>query len=136
MFDVEPSDEVPSNEVPSTMTRMISNVFIRLAQPSDCTQLARLRESLWPDSSIEEHTLELSLILEGKASLTMPAINLVAEATDGKIVGFLDGGLRSHADDCDLSHPLGFIEDWYVAEDRRHQGIGRQLVIAGGGFRH
>jgi aminoglycoside 6'-N-acetyltransferase I len=79
---------------------------------SDCTQLARLRKALWPDSSIEEHTLELSLILEGKASLTMPAINLVAEATDGKVVGFLDVGLRSHADGCDLSHPAGFIEGW------------------------
>ena len=88
---------------------MISGVHIRLAQPSDCTQLARLRKALWPDSSIEEHTLELSLILEGKASLTMPAINLVAEATDGKVVGFLDVGLRSHADGCDLSHPAGFI---------------------------
>ena len=75
VFDVEPSDEVRS-----TLTGMISDVLIRLAQPSDCTQLARLREALWPDSSIEEHTLELSLILEGKASLTMPAINLVAEA--------------------------------------------------------
>jgi aminoglycoside 6'-N-acetyltransferase I len=93
---------------------MISDVLIRLAQPSDCTQLARLREALWPDSSIEEHTLELSLILEGKASLTMPAINLVAEATDGKIVGFLEVGFRSHADGCDPSQPTGFIEGWYV----------------------
>ena len=110
--------------------RMISDVLIRLARPSDCTQLARLREALWPDSSIEEHTLELSLILGGKASLTMPAINLVAEATDGKIVGFLEVGMRSHADGCDVTQPIGFIEGWYVAEDRRHQGIGRKLLIA------
>ena len=109
---------------------MISDVLIRRAQPSDCTQLARLLEALWPDSSIEKHTVELSLILEGKASLTMPAINLVAEATDGKIVGFLEIGLRSHADGCDVSQPIGFIEGWYVAEDRRHQGIGRKLLIA------
>jgi aminoglycoside 6'-N-acetyltransferase I len=122
VFDVE-----PSGEVPSTLTSMISEVLIRLAQPSDCTQLARLREALWPDSSIEEHILELS---QGKASLTVPAINLVAEATDGKLVGFLEVGLRSHADGCDLSRPIGFIEGWYVAEDRRHQGIGRKLLIA------
>jgi aminoglycoside 6'-N-acetyltransferase I len=60
----------------------------------------------------------------------MPAITLVAEATDRKIVGFLEVGLRSHADGCDLSQPVAFIECWYVAEERRHQGIGRKLLIA------
>jgi aminoglycoside 6'-N-acetyltransferase I len=109
---------------------MISDVFIRLAQPSDRTSLIRLREALWPDCSVEEHNHELSLVLEGKASLTMPLINLVAEASDGTLVGFLEAGLRFHADGCDCSHPVGFIEGWYVAEDRRHEGIGRKLLIA------
>jgi aminoglycoside 6'-N-acetyltransferase I len=100
---------------------MKSDVSIRLAQPSDCTQLARLREALWPGSSVDERARGLALL---------PLIDLVAEATDGKLVGFLEVGLRSHADGCDCTHLIGFIEGWYVAEDRRRQGIGRKLLLA------
>jgi aminoglycoside 6'-N-acetyltransferase I len=103
---------------------------IRLARPSDGVHLARLREALWPDSSAEEHARELAPILEGAASLTVGLVNLVAEAGDGRLVGFLEVGLRSHADGCDPSHAVGFIEGWYVAEDHRHQGIGRKLLAA------
>ena len=108
----------------------MSDIFIRYAQPSDRAQLSRLREALWPESSVEEHVRELSVILEGKASLAMPLIDLVAGAADEKLVGFIEVGLRSHADGCDASHAVGFVEGWYVAEDRRHQGIGRKLLVA------
>ena len=108
----------------------MSEICIRPARPSDRAQLARLREALWPDSSAEEHARELAPILGGAASLTMPRINLVAEANDRGLVGFLDVGLRSHADGCDPSRAVGFIEGWYVAADRRHQGIGRKLLTA------
>jgi aminoglycoside 6'-N-acetyltransferase I len=109
---------------------MKSDIFIRLAQPPDCAQLARLREALWPDTSFDEHIRELSRILERNSSFTMPFINLVAEATDGTLVGFLEVGLRSHADGCDPSRAVGFIEGWYVAEGHRRQGIGRKLLFA------
>ena len=108
---------------------MNSEVFIRLAHPLDRAQLAALFEALWPDSSAEEHNRELSLLLEGKASLRLPLIILVAES-EGEIVGFLEVGLRSHADCCDPSHAVGFIEGWYVTKDRRHEGIGRKLLVA------
>jgi aminoglycoside 6'-N-acetyltransferase I len=108
----------------------MSEICIRPARPSDCVQLARLREALWPDSTAKEHARELAPILKGTASLTMPLINLVAEASDQTLVGFLDAGLRSHADGCDPSRAVGFIEGWYVAEDHRHRGIGRKLLAA------
>jgi len=109
---------------------MTPEICIRPARPSDCTQLARLREALWPDSCAEEHARELAPILEHTASLTMPLINLVAEASDQRLVGFLEVGLRSHADGCDPSRAVGFIEGWYVADGHRHQGIGRKLLTA------
>jgi aminoglycoside 6'-N-acetyltransferase I len=68
-------------------------------------------------------------MLEGKASSALPLVSLVAEATDGKIVGFLEVGLRSRADGCDPSGAIGFIEGWYVVEDQRRQGIGRKLLL-------
>jgi aminoglycoside 6'-N-acetyltransferase I len=58
----------------------------------------------------------------------MPLTIFVAEASDGILVGFLEADLRSHADGCNPSQPLGYIEGWSVAEDHRHLGIGRKLL--------
>ena len=44
--------------------------------------------------------------------------------------GFLEAGLRSHADGCDPSRPVGFVEGWFVAEVHRQKGVGKQLLSA------
>ena len=106
------------------------NITVRVARPADREQLARLRETLWPESSADEHGKELLQILEGKGLGTMPLIELVATDPGGTLVGFLEVGLRSHADGCDLSHAVGYIEGWYVAKSHRKRGIGRKLVLA------
>jgi aminoglycoside 6'-N-acetyltransferase I len=108
----------------------MDNVLIRPAEASDLDQLARMCEALWPKSSAEEQAQELRLILGGKAALvlTMPLTIFVAEGSDGILVGFLEVDLRSHADGCNPSQPVGYIEGWYVAEDHRHRGVGRKLL--------
>jgi aminoglycoside 6'-N-acetyltransferase I len=106
----------------------VADICIRLARPSDRDQLARMREALWPQSSAEEHARELTLILEGKPPVIMPLIILVAETADRTLAGFLEVDLRSHADGCDPSRPVGYVEGWYVAEDQRRRGIAKQLL--------
>jgi aminoglycoside 6'-N-acetyltransferase I len=108
----------------------VDNVQIRPAQATDLDQLARLREALWPQSSAEEHAQELRVMLGSEAAIhfTMPLTIYVAEGPDGLLVGFLEVGLRSHADGCSLIQPVGYIEGWYVAEDYRHRGVGRDLL--------
>jgi aminoglycoside 6'-N-acetyltransferase I len=112
----------------------VSDICIRPAQLSDHDQLLRFREALWPKSSAEEHARELTLILEGRAVTTLPLIILVAElvgdASHRTLVGFLEVDLRSHADGCDPSRPVGYIEGWYVAETHRHKGVGKKLLAA------
>lgn len=109
---------------------LVDNIQIRAAQPSDLEQLARLCEVLWPKSSAEDHARELRLPLGGKAALvlTTPLIIFVAEANDGTLVGFLEVDLRSHADGCNPSRPVGYIEGWYVDEAHRRSGVGRKLL--------
>jgi aminoglycoside 6'-N-acetyltransferase I len=108
----------------------MKDLHIRLGQPSDRGPLAQLRHTLWPESSAEDHGQELDLILAGKAPGILPATVFVAESVGAALLGFLEAGLRSHADGCDLSHPIGYLEGWYVIETHRRQGIGAALLRA------
>lgn len=111
------------------MMKVRDQVRIRAAKSADCGELARLRAMLWPEASAEEHRRELEHVLTGAAA-PMPTAIFVAERENEMLVGFLETGLRSHADGCDPSHAVGFIEGWYVLEGYRRQGIGKSLVTA------
>jgi aminoglycoside 6'-N-acetyltransferase I len=106
------------------------NNLVRLAQPDDRDDLAHLFAALWPEESAEEHSKELVSLLAGKSPAVMPLLVWVAEAADGSIVGFIEAGLRSCADGCDMSRPVGYVEGWYVAENYRRSGIGSALLRA------
>jgi len=93
-----------------------------------------MREALWPNASPEEHARELTALLEGKPPVTMPLIILVAEASDGMVVGFLEVDLRSHADGCNPAQPVGYVEGWFVAEEHRQRGIAKKLLAAAEGW--
>jgi len=109
------------------MGRM-AGLVIRQARPEDCPALSELRHALWTDSSAEDHARELKPLLAGEIGSTLPSVILVAENAAGAIVGFVEAGLRSHADGCDPAHPVGFIEGWYVAPECRRQKVGARLV--------
>ncbi|MGH9536353.1 MAG: GNAT family N-acetyltransferase [Terriglobales bacterium] len=113
---------------------LVSDIHIRLAQLSDRDQLVRFREALWPTATAEEHAQELTQILEGKAVVTLPLVILVAETSDRILAGFLEADLRSHADGCNPSRPVGYVEGWYVAENQRHMGVGGKLLAAAEGW--
>lgn len=99
---------------------------IRPACPSDLPALARMRHSLWPDGSVEEHAREIAAIVAGEWVGVYPYVILVAEGG----VGFAEVTLRSTADDCDPSHPVGYLEGWYVEVEHRRRGVGAALVRA------
>lgn len=105
-------------------------VRIRHAMAADRDQLAKLREALWPKTSAIEHARELEPILAGDPPGAMPLIIFVAETEAGALVGFAEVDLRSHADGCDPASPVGYVEGWYVIDEYRPAGIGRQLLSA------
>jgi aminoglycoside 6'-N-acetyltransferase I len=73
---------------------------IRPGSPSDLEAVTRLSVALWPDEPAAEHRAHAAAILSGKPASTLPLVLIVAEV-DGGVVGFIEVGLRSHADGCD-----------------------------------
>lgn len=101
--------------------------LVRAARADDVDAVAAMRERLWPDGSLAEHRDEVVALIAGRPRSTLPLALLVAEL-DGRLVGFVDVGLRSHADGCDPVRPCGFVEGWFVAPEARGRGVGRALV--------
>jgi len=108
----------------------MESVVIRRAEPQDSGELAAMCHSLWPDLSAAEHAVELAPFLAGKPPGNLPAIVLLAQESKGHILGFIEVGLRSHADGCDPSRPVGFIEGWYVRPEDRRRKVGALLLAA------
>jgi aminoglycoside 6'-N-acetyltransferase I len=108
----------------------MSTIQVRLANLSDRTSLAGLFHALWPDGPMEEHAHELEAILSEKPSGTLPLVVFVAETSGQSLLGFIEVGLRSHADHCDPALPVGYVEGWYVVEGQRRRAIGKRLLAA------
>jgi aminoglycoside 6'-N-acetyltransferase I len=105
-------------------------IRIRPGESSDRDQLLLMRLALWPKLSVDEDRQELDAVLTGKRLGTMPLSILVAETVHGNLIGFLEVGLRSHADGCDTRIPVGFVEGWFVSEGHRNKGVGAKLLAA------
>lgn len=105
------------------------SLVVRPALPSDLPELAAFRTALWPEGPRDEHERDLAEIFAGEWSRIYPYAVLVAEEA-GALAGFAEVTMRSRADGCDPSHPVGFLEGWYVAPAHRRRGIGAALLRA------
>jgi aminoglycoside 6'-N-acetyltransferase I len=103
-------------------------IKVRQAHLSDKNELANMRTLLWPEPSTEEHRKELESVLRFRMYGTLPMMILVSQNDSGTLTGFIEVGLRSHADACDPARPVGFVEGWFVHEASRKQGIGSALM--------
>jgi aminoglycoside 6'-N-acetyltransferase I len=101
---------------------------IRQARRRDRSELAKMQALLWPSASLEELLKELDAFLGHRTPGTLPAVMLVSTDEEGSLTGFLEVGLRSHADGCDPARPVGYVEGWFVHERFRNQGVGKALL--------
>jgi aminoglycoside 6'-N-acetyltransferase I len=58
---------------------------------------------------MEEHRKEFESVLRLHVYGTLPITILVSQEGDA-LTGFIEVGLRSHADGCDPARPVGFLE--------------------------
>ncbi len=103
----------------------MQNFQVRLIGDNDINEWFRLRKLLWDESTDAEHKAEMLDIYEHTDSQLV----LVAQLEDGRLVGFLEASIRPFVEDCHSDH-VGYLEGWFVEEDYRRYGIGRQLVKA------
>jgi aminoglycoside 6'-N-acetyltransferase I len=103
---------------------------IRAAASGDAAPLSILRATLWPESSAEEHARELELMLTGRWPAMLPQAVLVCVDAERGLCGFVEVALRSYADGCDATQPVGYLEGWFVREECRRRGIGTALLRA------
>ena len=100
---------------------------IRPYQPADLSEWMRMRRELWPELPADEAAqhAECEAWLARKNSII-----LVAQRPEAsRLCGFIEAGEREFADGCETS-PVAYLEGWFVDEDLRGLGIGRQLVQA------
>lgn len=105
-------------------------LVVRRAESRDISELREMCHCLWPEASVDEHADELALLVVGKSPGQLPTVVFVAEASQRRVVGFIEAGLRSHADGCNPARPVGYIEGWYVAPEYRRRKVGTKLVTA------
>lgn len=108
---------------------MPRKVSVRPASAEDAAQVLAMFRALWPTPPAREHAAHIRGLLSGTARTTLPLTLFVAEA-EQQLIGFIEVGLRSHANGCDGARAVGFLEGWYVARSFRRQGIGAKLVRA------
>jgi aminoglycoside 6'-N-acetyltransferase I len=97
----------------------LMEMVVRPPQPEDREEWTRMRAALWPESSAESHAEEIPVF--------------VAARPGGGLCGFLEASVRPMADGC-TTHPVGYVEGWYVEPDVRRRGIGRALLKAAEGW--
>ena len=98
--------------------------MVRKAQPQDLAALVELACRLWPDHTATQMQAELTpMLLHGEAAFFL--------AFDGsEAVGFAQCQLRHDYVEGTETSPVGYLEGIYVAEQRRHQGVAKGLLIA------
>lgn len=110
-----------------------AEIEVRRPQADDRAEWTRMRTALWPEHTVESHAEEVTGFLTGNHSGWLAGLHavavFVAVRPAGGLCGFVEASVRPMADGC-TTHPVGYVEGWYVDPDMRRKGVGRRLVAA------
>ena len=99
-------------------------IEVRKAEKSDHNEYLRMRKLLWPTCSIEQHKLEIDLLLSSSGT------TFVAVQSNSDLIGFAEISIRSNHVEGTSKSPVPFLEGWYVDSEHRGKGVGKALIKA------
>ena len=110
---------------------MANDVYIRQAVLDDARGIATVHVNVWlsayrgilSDDVLSQLSVDRSEVMRQERLREVGTFCYVAEATAGRIVGFVDGGLERDGD----TDYEGEIYAMYVLTEHQRQGIGLQL---------
>jgi aminoglycoside 6'-N-acetyltransferase I len=110
-----------------------THIVVRQPRAEDREEWTRMRTALWPESSAESHAEEIAAFLSGQLTGWLAGLHavtvFVAVRPAGGLCGFVEASIRPMADGC-TTHPVGYLEGWFVDPDMRQKGVGGKLVEA------
>jgi aminoglycoside 6'-N-acetyltransferase I len=99
--------------------------MIAALQNEDRAEWLRMRRTLWPDCSEEMNEFEVAQQELNGAETAV----FVFRRSNGGLGGFVEVSIRERVDGS-MSERVGYVEGWFVDEDLRGSGIGRELIAA------
>ena len=104
------------------LERSAMEIVVRRPRAEDRDEWTRMRVALWPESSAESHAEEVTAFLTGNLAGWLAGLHavaaFVAERPGGGLCGFVEASVRPMAEGC-TTHPVGYVEGWYVDPDVR-----------------
>jgi aminoglycoside 6'-N-acetyltransferase I len=98
-------------------------IQIRKITRGDVPHWADMRQALWPQTDRDTHLQEI------QEMLGQDDWGLFLAEQQGAVLGFIEVSTRPYVNGCETS-PVAFVEGIWVAENSRHQGVGRKLIQA------
>lgn len=100
------------------------NFHIYPVTEQDLPAWLALRETLWPEVTLEEHEAQMASILESRFQKAA----FVCRVADGDdIIGLVEVSIRQAANGCRTS-PVGYLEGLYVCAEWRRRHVAAELV--------
>jgi aminoglycoside 6'-N-acetyltransferase I len=99
----------------------LTNSTIGVAKPDDCAAWVQLRYQLWPHCPLERHALEVAQLVTGDGIVALARVGV-------EVVGMAEVSIRHDHVEGTTAAPVPYLEGWFVAEEYRNRGVGRQLL--------
>lgn len=105
------------------MRGKLHRLIVRRATDADHPSWAQMLSQLHPEQSAADFERELTELV----ALPQPYVGFIAVADEGNAIGFIDARVRNYAEGAP-NESVAYVEDLWVAPERRRQGIARQLL--------